>query len=122
MFVGTCRRIFTCIEITCFTVCKSERQRGVRPKSRSEICGEVRLTVLRCSQHRVAAERGGGELRNVVNKHHVGVQIHHFPDAQRENICQVAAGVVEWAVEGGADGGGDESGDYGVGEGVDFEF
>ena len=97
------------------------REGRVGPKRRRKVGREVSAAVFWGCEDCFGAERGGGELGNVVDEDQVGVEVDDHGDVLGEEVGEVGAGVVEGAVEGGADGGGDEAGGGAVVEGVDLE-
>jgi len=109
------------VEVAGLPVGEGEGERGVGPERWGEIRGEVGVAVFRGGEDRLVPQRGIRQLGNVVDEDKVGVQVHHAPHAQRKEVGQVGACVIQGAIERRANGGGDEPRDLGVVEGVEVE-
>ena len=95
-------------------------ERRVRPERVGEVVGEVGVAILGRADD-VAAEVDGRQRADVVDDHHVGVEVDAAAHVGRERVGEVDARVVERLVERVADGAGDAAADAGRVEAVHAE-
>ena len=82
------------VEVARPPIRERERQRRVGPERWGEVRGEIGVAVFGGSQDLVFAQWCCCQLGNVVDEDEIGVQVHHAPHADGQEVGQVGARVV----------------------------